>query len=101
MKDTQASVEVSSFSQMDNIFQFGCYTVGSSQWQICQQYHQVIHLNLRSKSKRKMKENYDLEELRDLESKLVLITGSKAENRARVDTFIDVCNIYTCALHML
>ncbi len=76
---------------MDNIFQFGCYTVGSSKWHICQHYHEVIHLSLRNKSRRKMKENYDLEELRDLESKLVLITGSKAENRARVDTFIDVC----------
>ena len=90
VKETQASVEVTSFGQMNNIFQYGCYTVGSSKSKICQNYHEVIHLSLKERRKRLTKKNYNLEELRDLESKLVLITGSKAENRASVDTFIDV-----------
>jgi hypothetical protein len=90
VKETQASVEVTSFGQMNNIFQYGCYTVGSGRSNICQNYHEVIHLSLREREKRLTKQNYNLEELRDLESKLVLITGSKAENRAHVDTFIDV-----------
>ncbi len=90
VKETQASVEVTSFGQMNNIFHYGCYTVGSSKAKICQYYHEVIHLLLRERKKRLTKTSYNLEELRDLESKLVLVTGSKAENRAHVDTFIDV-----------
>ena len=90
VKETQASVEVTSFGQMNNIFQYGCYTVGSVESKICQNYHEVIHLSLKERKKRLTKNSYNLEELRDLESKLVLITGSKAENRAHVDTFIDV-----------
>jgi hypothetical protein len=90
VKETQASVEITSFGQMNNIFQYGCYTVGSDTSRICQSYHEVIHLALKERNKRLTKQSYNLEELRDLESKLVLITGSKAENRAHVDTFIDV-----------
>ena len=77
---------------MNNIFQYGHYTVGSDTSKICHHYHQVIHLKLTERKKRLTKDSYNLEELRDLESKLVLITGSKAENRAHVDTFIDVRN---------
>lgn len=90
VKETQASVEVTSFGQMNNIFQCGCYTVGSDKSKICQDYKEVIYLSLKERKKRLTKKRYNLEELRDLESKLVLITGSKAENRAHVDTFIDV-----------
>lgn len=90
VKETQLSFEVTSFGQMNNIFQYGCYTVGSGTSNICQHYREVIHLILKAKDKTLAKTNYNLEELRDLESKLVLITGSKAENRAQVDIFIDV-----------
>ena len=90
VKETQASVEVTSFGQMNNIFQYGCYTIGSNKAQICHSYHEVIHLSLKEREKRLTKKNYNLEELRDLESKLVLITGSRAENRKHVDVFIDV-----------
>lgn len=75
---------------MNSIFQYGCYSVGSAKAQICQNYHEVIQLTLQEKDKRLTKKRYTLEELRDLESKLVLITGSKVENRAQVETFIDV-----------
>ena len=63
--------------------------MGSPKAKICQSYHEVIRLMLKG-TKRLTKEKYNLEELRDLESKLVLITGSKAENRAEVETFVDV-----------
>ena len=69
--------------------QYGCYIVGSSRAKICQNYEEVIHLTLKI-DKPLVKMNYSLEELHDLESKLVLITGSNAKNRAQVDTFIDV-----------
>lgn len=75
---------------MNNIFEYGCYIVGSTRAQLFQNYQDVIHLSLKDNVKRLAKKSYKLEELRDLESKLVLITGSKAENRAQVDTFIDV-----------
>ena len=61
--------------QMDNIFQYGCYIVGSAKSHICQHYHEVIRLTLKAKDKPLTKTSYNLEELRDLESKLVLITG--------------------------
>lgn len=90
MKETQASFEVTSFGQMDNIFQYGYYVVGSAKSHICKHYDEVIELILKERDKPLTKTRYNLEELRDLESKLVLITGSKAENRAKVDIFIDV-----------
>lgn len=75
---------------MNNIFQYGWYIVGSHTSHICQHYKDVINLTLKAKDKPLTKTSYTLEELRDLESKLVLITGSKVENRAKVDIFIDV-----------
>ena len=55
--------------------------------------HDVIRLTLVPQTGIKLlKAHYSLDELRDLESKLVLITGSKAENRAAVEHFLDVCN---------
>ena len=90
MKETQASVEVTSYGQMNNIFEFGCYKVGTKKSVVCQNYSEVIHLSLKERGKRLAKKSYNLEELRDLESKLVLITGSKAEYRAQVDLFVDV-----------
>lgn len=89
VKGFQATVEVTAVSQMNNIFLYGCYAVGSTKSTICQSYHQVIHLSLK-KSKDLTKHSYNLEELRDLESKLVLITGSKAEHREKVDIFNNV-----------
>ena len=92
VKETQASVEVTSYGQMNNIFDYGCYRVGSRKNVICKTHSEVISLSLneRRSKKRLTKISYNLEDLRDLESKLVLITGSKAENRAKVDLFQDV-----------
>ena len=86
---------------MNNIFQFGCYFVGSEKAHICHNYSEVIVLKLK-KAKAITKTEYKLEELRDLESKLVLITGSKAKCRDSVDIFIDVrttgwCMVYRAA----
>ena len=75
---------------MEDIIHYGCYIVGSSRAKLCQNYEEVIHLTLKEMDKALVKKKYNLEELRDLESKLVLITGSNAKNRAQVDTFIDV-----------
>ena len=90
VKETQASVEVTSIGQMNNILKYGCYTIGSEKESVCHTLHEVIHLSLEERDQRLMKKNYNLEELRDLESKLVLITGSKADHRMTVDFFLDV-----------
>ena len=91
-------MEVTSYGQMDNICRFGHYTVGGKRDVAMDSIHDVIHLTLTSQPEKKvLKTNYSLDELRDLESKIVLITGSKAENRAAVDHFLDV-RCCTCLL---
>ena len=94
VKKTQGSVEVTSYGQMDNIFECGCYRVGIKQPVIGKSHFDLITLGLKEKDigKHLTKKSYSLEELRDLESKLVLITGSNAENRKQVELFINVCN---------
>lgn len=90
VKGTQASVEVTSIDQLNNISKYGCYSVGSQENKICHGVHEIISLSLQEKDQRLVKKHYNLEELRDLESKLVLITGSKADHRKQVDLFLDV-----------
>ncbi len=75
---------------MNNILKYGCYCIGSLSTSVCHNLHEVIHLSLEERDQRLVKKNYNLEELRDLESKLVLITGSKADHRKKVDYFLDV-----------
>ena len=92
MKETQGSVEVTSIGQMKNILKNGCYFIGSSRPDIRQKSNEVVRLKLTEKDResRIVKKKYNLEELHDLESKLVLITGSKAEYRKEVELFLDV-----------
>ena len=47
-------------------------------------------MKLEEQEKRLPKHKYTLDELRDLESKLVLITSNNAENRKEVDLFLKV-----------
>ena len=91
VKETQGSVEVTSFGQMDNILHYGCYTIAGKRDQTMHSIHDVVRLTLRPPiGKKLLRTSYSLDELRDLESKLVLITGSKAENRREVERFLDV-----------
>ena len=75
---------------MNNIIAYGCYKIGSRKVQIFQNREEIIYVMLNERDKRLHKKSYTLEDLKDLESKLVLITGSKAENRTEVDYFLDV-----------
>ena len=72
---------------------YGCYKVGFNVGQPFHDIHDMIQLKLVNTPKQLPKTSYSLNELRDLESKLVLITGSKAENRNRVDKYLDVSHI--------
>ena len=92
VKDTQGSVEVTSYGQMRNILRYGYYQVGiSSRSKSIHSIHDLISLKLMPGDKKLPKTSYNLDELRDLESKLVLITGSKAKNTLGVDHYLNVC----------
>ncbi len=93
VKDAQASVQVTSYGQMDAILEHGCYSIGIKQPVICKSRNEVISLALKmnkEKANKLLKTSYNLEDLQDLESKLVLITGRNAHNRDMVDLFVDV-----------
>ena len=70
--------------------EYGRYHIASSTFQTI---YKMISVTLEGQDKRLHKKYYTLDELRDLESKLVLITGSQAENRKTVDLFIDVSHL--------
>lgn len=97
MKETQGSIEETTFGQMNNILAYGCYLVGSQRPQIFHSIHDIIHLILTERDKPLTKKQYTLNELRDLESKLALIVGKNAENRTEVGLFThtlhNVCRI--------
>lgn len=97
VKETQGSIEETTFGQMSNILAYGCYKVGSGKPRICQSIHEVIQLRLTEHDKPLTKKHYTLNELRDLESKLALIVGKNAENRTEVGIFThtlhNVCRI--------
>ena len=82
---------MTSFGQMENILNCGYYTIGRQEEVAMNSIRDVIRLTLEPEiGKKLLKTSYNLDELRDLESKLVLITGSKAENRKSVEQFLDV-----------
>ena len=83
-------MEVTSFGKMEHILTYGRYQIGSTSDRRVQSIHDVIDLHLEGTEKQLPKMRYSLDDLRDLESKLVLITGSKAENRKSVDKFLNV-----------
>ena len=90
VKDTQGSVEVTSFGKLRHILTYGHFHIGSQSSRAMQSIHEIIHLKLQRTDKPLPKMSYSLDDLRDLESKLVLITGSKSKNRKEVDQFLNV-----------
>ena len=97
MKETRGSVEVTSYGQMRNILRYGIYQVGvASQSKLPQDIHDIIFVKLnltKDVNLKVLKTFYNLDELRDLESELVLITGSKAEYRTEVDHYLNVSSL--------
>lgn len=89
MKETQGSVEVTSFGQMRTINKYGRYCIGSSKKEVHTSQSQVIKLIV--DKNRLHKTCYYLDDLTDLESKLVLITGRDSQEAEKVDKFLKVC----------
>ena len=92
----QGSVEKSSFGQMNNITNYGSYTVGFHAKGSQLNSLELIHMNLEERDKPLAQKKYSLDELRDLESKLVLITGRESNERNNVDHFLKVCWYSQC-----
>lgn len=76
---------------MRNIVTYGSYEIGSSEKEILQSRTAAIQLKLReSDTKGIHKLQYSMDEVRDLESKLVLITGREAKESREVEHFLNV-----------
>ena len=96
------SVEDSYLGLMERILSYGHYSIGGRRDTAMHNIqdvsmHYVISLNLVPQGGEKLiKTSYTLDELSDLESKLVLTIGSKAENRAAVEQFLNVCEFFYC-----
>ena len=87
MKETLSSVEVTSYGQVANIYHYGSYTIGSTTRGVCTCQSQVIRLDLNNPAKSWLKNIYSLDDLCDLESKLVLITSCED---SQVEVFLQV-----------
>lgn len=92
IKQNIGSVEESSFRQLENIQLYGEYSVSVTDLYHCSQscIQDVVHLNLSTDNPSVVKALYSLDELRDLESRLILVTSCDAKNREKVDLFIHV-----------
>ncbi len=75
---------------MDNILKCGRYSIGCKSSIICHSLIEVVQVELTEKDRPLPKKHYNLEELQDLESRLVLITGSEAPQRQEVDDYLEV-----------
>jgi hypothetical protein len=75
---------------MNNILKLGVYRIGSTSPSVVRKLQDIVSLKLNATDRKVTKRHYSFVELQDLESKLVLITGSKAKNRNEVDLFLDV-----------
>ena len=78
---------------MRSINELGYYEIGSIRKGILSNRSEAIQLQLRKPADNKVtlpQYRYSLDELRDLESKLVLITGPESTERREVDHFLDV-----------
>ena len=86
IKTQEGSVKETSFGQMDNCIMYGQYRVGEGRSTPFSEVNEAVVLTVEAGHKRK----YTLDQLRDLESKLVLITGSCDSRRERVESFLNV-----------
>lgn len=92
IKQNIGSVEQSSFKQLEHIQSHGQYSVSSAAKRSFSrvQIQDVVQLNILPEDAYAIKRQYTLDELRDLESRLILVTSQEAKNRKDVDQFIHV-----------
>ena len=88
IKKIQGSVEVTSVNQVEDINHYGAYTICCEGKSLLQSIESAVSLKItRIKAAKKF---YSFDDLRDLESKLVLIRGKSTKGGAEIDKFLDV-----------
>lgn len=92
MKRIQGSVEVTSVNQVEDINKFGVYTISCNEDRISQFIDKAIELKVTKINAAKTL--YSFNDLRDLESKLVLIRGRSTKGGEEIDRFFNVRSRY-------
>lgn len=96
LKATQGSIEVAAISKVKDVNEWGKYFIYSSEEKPLLCIGDAINLKiLRANA---VKTEYSLDDLQDLESKLVLITGKESKTIAKKETdkFFNVCACLLC-----
>ena len=88
MKETQGSFEVTAMSKVMDIIQFGEYIISSTEEMPLLSIGDAIKLKIHRHNA--VKREYLLDDLRDLESKLVLITGKHTTEKPKTEIFLNV-----------
>ena len=97
IKEIQGDVEVTSVNQVEDINNHGSYTISCKGKNIMQSIGDAITLKiLRVKAAKKQ---YSFNDLRDLESKLVLIRGRNTKGGAEIDRFLNVSIFFSYTIH--
>ena len=84
---------------MKNIKKYGYYTIGSQKSDVHTKLKDVIRLDLEEGDKQLTQKRYTLDDLRDLESKLVLITSQESEESREVEFFMKVSELYMYVMY--
>ena len=94
MKATQGSFEVNAISKVKDIIQYGECKIFSTEDMPLLFIGDAIKLKIHRVNA--IKQDYLLDDLRDLESKLVLITGEHTGEKAKIQKFLNVCMHTKC-----
>ena len=112
VKSGQGSVETTSYGQMDSLMKYGVYHIGSLETELLQSL-QAIRVEICTSEEHGIpptllqRKSFSLEELRDLESRLVLmgghsstspdgsseITEKEKRKRANIEEFLKVTHL--------
>ena len=90
IRKMQGSVETTAYGQLDKILNRGLYRVGTTRQNESISISTLITVSFPNEMDQQLQQVYNLDELRDLESKLVLIAGNRPECRQEVDLFLNV-----------
>ena len=99
MKATQGSFKVTLISKVNDINQWGEYKICSSEEIPLLFIGDAIKLTIHRPNA--VKQEYSLDDLQDLESKLVLITDKHTVGKVETDKFLNVCmNLYILVYYL-
>ena len=93
LNETTGSVEKTSFGKLKSINELGVYEIGSSRSKQVVSKDDAVCLRLRKPEDGTTLpiRRYSIDALKDLESKLVLITGANSKEKEAVQLFLNVC----------